>query len=111
MDDVLRTVNICLYAFGGIVFGRRNLLQRGSVNDVIHTIHSLNKTVPITYVTYEIAHAILVKILRHLELFELIPGINDQLPGPVPLENGLNIFFPERAGTARDENRLTVEHF
>ncbi len=81
------------------------------MNNVIHPIHGLNEAITVAYIADEIAHAILMEVLLHLELLEFIAGENDDLMGCVPIEQGLDILLAKRTRAAGDQDGGVIEHF
>lgn len=51
-----------------------------------------------------------MEILLHLELLELVPGIDDQLPGLVALQNRLDVLLAKGTGAAGNKDGLAIEH-
>lgn len=56
---------------------------------VIDAVHGFSQTNPIPHVTDEIAHHGLVEDLPHLELLELIAGVNDGFRGAAAFQQRL----------------------
>jgi hypothetical protein len=51
-----------------------------------------------------------MEVLLHLELLELIAGIDNQLLGLVTLQQDFDVLLAEGTGTASDQDGFVVEH-
>ena len=66
--------------------------------------------VGVSDITDKIAHAGVVKLLLHLELFQLVARVNDQATGFITLQYGLDKKLAERACATGDQDRFIIEH-
>src|SRR6185369_7519373 len=46
----------------------------------------------------------------HLELLQLVAAEDDELPGAIPLQDGIDESLPERTGSTGDEYDPVIEH-
>ena len=72
VNDVLRTIHIRLDALHRVVFRRRHLFERRSMDDVVHALHRVLQALSIPYIADKVAHTTVVIRLLHLKLLELV---------------------------------------
>lgn len=109
-DDVGRAVDVGLDTFHRIVLRGGNLLERRGVDDEIDALHGQRKPRSVADIAEKIAHHRRRKLLLHLKLLQLIPGIDDEPPGLVTIEHGAYEGLSEGAGASCDEDRFGLEH-
>src|SRR6185503_1972768 len=110
MEHILRAVYVRLDALHRVIFGRGHLLQSGRVYDVVNLSHRLDQAIPVAHVSNEVTHAVLMKLVLHLRLFQLIPRINDDFRRSIALEYRPDVLPPELTRAACDENPLSFGH-
>lgn len=103
LDDVLGPVDIGLDALHGVVFGSRHLLEGRRVHHIVNPAHRHGEPVGIPHVTDEIAHAGGVEDLLHLELFQLVAGVDDQPFRLVAFQHCLDQHLAKRASAAGNQ--------
>lgn len=110
--DVLGSVDVGLDRLEGVVLADRHMLQRRSVDDVIHPVEGPKQPVLVPYVPDKIPHTVVVFLVRlpHDILLVLVPGIDDNLLRIEGLENPGREPLPEGAGTPGDKYSLTGQH-
>ena len=72
VNDVLRTIHIRLDALHRVVFRRRHLFERRSMDDVVHALHRILQALSIPYIADEVTHTTVVIRLLHLKLLEFV---------------------------------------
>ncbi len=102
-------MNVGLDAFEWIVFGDRNLLERGGVHHVVDAVERLHQPIAIAHVADEEAHLRRVELLRHLELLQFVAREDDDLPRLAGRQHRTHELAAERAGAPSDEDSFTVK--
>jgi hypothetical protein len=80
------------------------------MDNIINSVQSPVETFLIANIPDKVAHdtVIVLKSLAHLELFILITGLDDDLPGLIFFAHCGCKFFSKRTGTTSNENGLAV---
>ncbi|MEJ0044183.1 MAG: hypothetical protein WDM81_19090 [Rhizomicrobium sp.] len=112
VDDVLGTEHIGADALEGIVFGRRDLLERRGVYDIIDVAQRHIEPVAVADVADEIADKGILthrELKLHVGLLELVAGKDDDPPRLVAGDDRLHEMLAEGPRAAGDENGLVVQ--
>ena len=80
------------------------------MDDEVDAVHRHLEAIAIAHVADEIAHALRVELLLHLELLEFVARIDDQLSRPESLEQYAGEFLPERTGASGDQYVFVIKH-
>ena len=111
---VLRSVDIGLDAFLGVILGGIHLLDGGGMDNHVDALTGALQTLAVAYIADEKPQLRILVIrifLLEFELFELIAGINHYALHPrIAAKYCLNKLFSERTGPAGDQYRLIVQH-
>ncbi len=113
VDDIHRTVDIGLDRLSGVVFTGGNLLERRRVDDIVHTAAQCpRQSLPVAHIADKIAHLLRVLseegIVAHDELFEFIPGIDDDLLRMIVRQNVPGKAFAKGTGPTGDQDCFAV---
>src|SRR5262249_13433050 len=94
-----------------VVLGRRHLLQRRGVDDVVNPLEGALEPILVAHVAQEEAQdlALGAELLRHGELLELVAAEDDDPPWGGVLQQQAGQLVAERPGAAGDEDGLAAE--
>ena len=113
IDHVLRAVDIGLDGFRRIVLTGGHLLECSRVDYIVHVLQCALQTLLIAHIADkepQLLRVILEEfIVRHHELLEFIPGINNDFPRAVILQHIFGEAFSERTRSAGNQNGPVIQ--
>jgi len=111
VDDGLRPEDIGLDRLERVVLACRHLLHCRCVDDDVDVgLEGALEALLIAYVSDEERESRVAELELHVVLLQLVAAQHDDALGRVLRQGVLDELLAERAGTARDEHRLAIDH-